>query len=1271
LSLRAAVASLLLLGCPAVARALDPSLPLALHDLDVWRDGLPQQSVNAIVQARNGYLWLGTFEGLVRWNGVEFQVHDERNLPGLRNPRVRAIHEDADGTLWIGTLGGLARLQDGRASTLAVEQGLAGQAVQSVIRARSGSLWVATATGLSRLDAGRVRNYTVRDGLPHDGVRVVAEDGAGRLWAGTDAGLARLEGERFVPVKLAEGLVQVASLDPTRDGGLLVGTRAQGVFRLRGGELRNWAVAEGLPTPNVTAVLEDAKGSVWVGTSCGGLARIREDAVEVLDTKGGLPGDCLWSLAEDHEGSLWVGTSAGLVRLSDLKAVTWTKRAGLSDDNVRVVLETRDRSLWVGTDGGGLDHIRGREVTHFGAAQGLPNPFIRALHEDDDGTLWVGTHGGGLARYAQGRFTVFTTRDGLPNDTISAVHRLRDGRLLVGTFSGPAHVMHEGRFHPFLVAGQPTPWGLVVVAEDAAGALWLGTYDQGLLRVKDGVATHYTTRNGLPNDSVFAVREDADGNLWIATNTGVSRFREGAFQTATTALGLFDNAAFNVLDDGRGSLWLTSNRGLTRVDRRSLVEALDGKRPRVEATLFGKADGLGSNQCNGVVQPSSVRLRDGRLAVATAGGLSLLDPAHLPRNALPPPVVVDAVLVDGRRLDAGAGPVPWSAQRFEFRYDGLSFLVPERVVFRYRLEGFDTEWVEAGTRRVAHYNSLPPGPYTWRVQARNNDGVWNEQGASVAFRLATPPWRRWWALLLGGLALGGATLSALNVRDRMLRRQNRLLEARVEERTAELEQTLRRLEGSEAAARESEARANEANRAKSVFLANMSHELRTPLNAVIGFAQVLERQSTASGRDRESLRIIQRSGEHLLGLINDVLSLARIEAGRLTLVPGPFDLRALFGSVHDMVRERAEARGLDLTFELDASLPPSVLGDAGRLRQVLLNLLGNAVKFTERGGVVLRARWQEGRADVEVEDTGAGISADELPQLFEPFVQTESGRRAREGTGLGLVISRQIVQLMGGDIAVRSTRGEGTRFHFHVELPACAAAAVAPPPRRVLGLAPGQPRPLLLVADDTDENRLLLVKLLADAGCDVREARNGAEAVARWREIRPALVWMDMRMPVMDGREATRAIRAEEARDGTPRTRILALTASAFEHEREGILAEGADDFVVKPFRLETIFQKLEEWLGVAFTYEDAEPARAPLAPGVLTVERLRALDASRLDALYGAVRVGDLAEAERAAGALAGEDAELSAALLQALRAFRVDELVSLLERVVRSPGS
>ncbi len=788
-----------LLSAPLVVRpalALDPARRTTQYVTDVWTqdDGLPQNAVNAIAQTPDGYLWLGTEEGLVRFDGVRFTVFDRRTTPEIRNNFIMALHADRAGDLWIGTFGGgLLRLRKGRFELFTKKDGLTNERIRSIHEDRAGAVWVATGGGgLVKFEKGRFSALTAKDGLASDRVWSVAEDARGRLAIGTfGGGLQFLEAgvlsaQSLGPVAAA-AFVRPVCLD--REGSLWIGTDGGGLYRIRGGEVRAFGPAEGLTSPLVRALCPDRDGNLWVGTDGAGLFRYRDGRFEPFATKDGLVNDFVLSLFEDREGSLWIGTSGGgLARLRDGKLTNLTTREGLGNDVVRAVIEDRAGALWAGTTGGGVTRFADGKATTLRTADGLVSDLVFALHEDRAGRLWIGSDGAGVNVLEHGRLRRLTTADGLVNDRVRAICDDRDGNVWIGTVSGLSRY-RDGSFTSFTTKDGLAGSAVRSLLAGRDGSLWIGTDGGGLGRLKDGKFTSWKTADGLSSARVFSLYEDERGTLWIGTSGGgLNRLSGGTLRAITSADGLLDDVVFQILDDGAGSLWMSCNRGVFRVSRDELDRFADRRVARVTSQAFGRSDGMLSAECNGG-SPAGLKTRDGRLLFPTIRGIASIDPSHLPVNTLVPTVLVEEMHVDGRpaAIPAGLRLAP-GAGRLELRYTATSLVVPGKVRFRYRLEGFDRGWVEAGDRRATTYTNLRPGRYAFRVTACNDDGIWNEAGASLAFSIAPFFWQTWWFLSLAALAAGAAVFGLHRVRIRRLEGRERELERVVEERTVELTQ---------------------------------------------------------------------------------------------------------------------------------------------------------------------------------------------------------------------------------------------------------------------------------------------------------------------------------------------------------------------------------------------------------------------------------------------------------------------------------------------------
>jgi ligand-binding sensor domain-containing protein len=770
------------------ASALDPARAINQYSIDTWtsREGLPQNAVETVVQTRDGYLWLGTQEGLARFDGVRFVVFDRSNTDPLASNFIQTLLPAHDGSLWVASFGGgLARLKDGVFHDYRL--GGEGVYVTALAEDASGLLWVGTSIeGLKRFDGNSFTTLTTREGLPSDEVRAVLAGRRGDLWVGTTAGVAHIvQGEATV-YGVKDGLSNDTVTALLEDGDALwIGT-TQGLNRLKDGRITRYGLAEGLPHEYVRCLLVDRHGSLWIGTEGGGLARFRDGRFDTLTLRDGLTTNTIRSLIEDREGSLWIGTGGGgLDRLREGRAITFTTFHGLSTNDVYTVAGSRDGGLWIGSYDGEVDHYIGGRFVPLGSKHALAASRVRALYEDRSGRLWIGTDRG-LFIYVHGTYTAYTTKDGLAQDVIRSIEEDREGNLWIGTDSKGISRFRDGHFTNFTQKDGLGSNEVRVVYQDPRGLLWVGTYG-GLSRFQNGRFVTYTKRDGLSDTMVRALLGEADGTLWVGTyGGGLIRLKDGRFSSFTTRNGLLSDVIYQVLEDADGNLWMSCNKGVFRVAKRDLAAVAAGEKRTVSMTSYDEGDGMRSRECNGG-GPGGAKTPDGRFWFSTLMGVVMLDPSRAPVNVMPPPVAVEEVLLQGRPLPGrGTVHVPPQPERLEFRFTALSFVAPKRVRFAYRLEGFDRDWVEVVSDRNAQYTHVPPGTYTFRVKACNNDGVWNEAGDRVTVWVAAAFYETWWFAVLVGISIVVAGFALYHLRIRQMRGYERLLEARIHDAVAKI-----------------------------------------------------------------------------------------------------------------------------------------------------------------------------------------------------------------------------------------------------------------------------------------------------------------------------------------------------------------------------------------------------------------------------------------------------------------------------------------------------
>jgi signal transduction histidine kinase/ligand-binding sensor domain-containing protein len=1002
------------------ARALDSHTALAQYGYQSWQtdSGLPQNTVHAIVQGRDGFLWIATEGGLVRFDGVAFAVLTHENTPQLPSDLIDGLMEDRSGVLWVSTTGGLARLRDGQMQAI----GGATQ-VWRAFQDERGTVWALTASGLFRVEGDQLTRVPLDADLTEKSVMV--QGGNGELWLSTQQGLREAKPNGAFGRQGAESEVTALAFD---GGGRAWWAQGREVEECpEGGDCHTIDLPGSAGTVN--AIARDAEGRMWVGTDAGlyavsdeikrigppmqvdflfcdregmiwagtaqGLMRIAPDGTTEL-LRGG---DVYLAMTEDREGDLWLGTeSGGLAVLRDRKFSTLTAADGLTDEYVLALAQAPNGHVGVGTKGGGLNVFRDGRFYPLTTAQGLSSNVVLAVAAAPNGDVWVGTpdgldflHEGQVAR-------VFTTADGLADDFVRSVYVDRRGTVWIGTRHGlseyAAGKLTGGEFKTWTALDGLGSDLVGAITEDGDGNVWIGTLG-GLTEFRDGRLRNFTTKDGMSSNVVTALHAEGDGTLWIGTNDGgLNRMRAGKIVRLGDAQ--LPQRVIGILEDASGYMWISSNNGVYRESRDDLNRMADGG-AAPEAMRFGVADGMRISECSSGGHPAALRLANGELWFATLKGIARVDPEHMPLNRVPPQVALERLLVD----DVAQDPAPGAAgglrvapghSHYEFDYAGLSFVAPQKVAFRYQLEGFDPGWVDAGTRRVAYYTNLPHGRYRFRLMARNNDGVWSDAAAMAELTVEPHVYQTLWFRALAAMAVLGLGYAAWR---RRLLGMERQYEAVLGERT------------------------------------RIAREIHDTLAQ--GFVAVSVQLELIAQLMQSSAEVAREQLEYARGLVRNSLEEARTSIWELrSQAAAQEDLAARLLKMAEEVAARTGA-GAKATMQVNGTYRPL---DAGVEREVLRigrEAVLNAVRHGEPGNILLRLSFDEGMLEMEIRDDGKGFAG--MPP------DGASGH-------YGITGMRERAEAIGGKLMVESQAGAGTRVRLHLPLRAATAGRGAAEERR-------------------------------------------------------------------------------------------------------------------------------------------------------------------------------------------------------------------------------
>jgi signal transduction histidine kinase/ligand-binding sensor domain-containing protein len=996
----------LALGCAcALARPGAAQAPGALLDppafrLDQWTtdEGLPQNSVTAIAQAPEGFLWIGTFGGLARFDGTSFRLIERADSLGRHIDRILSLAVSADSAVWIGTEeGGLLRYYHGGFERFTRDNGLPDNSILSLHVDRQGTLWVgAERGGIARRVAGGFERLAEIDGAPVERVVSFVEgrDGSFRVNAGDRVIQVQREGQlagrwEAAPApgptqlllvdragtawySLPSGLVpasdgtarpsipvvSVSYLVEDPGGGYWVGTFNDGLYYFQSAdssELRRYPLPNGRESYRVRSALVDQENDIWFGTNASGLIRLKRNTFATYTIAHGLTNDVMTAVMADQAGTIWSASNCWGVSALDLVRRTVrvykprkpNDRTG--DPCVFAMTESSPGTMWMGTYGGGLTRIQnGREEWLRHRPIGLRDSVVLALFTDRSGMIWVGTQAGGLAAFDGTRVTrSYTTADGLAHNNVRAIYQARDNSLWIGTLEGLSHLV-DGRFRT------------------------------------------YTAADGLSSGHVRSIYEDADRNLWLGTyGGGLNLFRDGRFTQIAREQGLADDVVSAILEDERGAFWMSGNRGIFRADRQELISFAEGRVSRIHSVLYGEADGLGDAETNGGFQPAGWKDQRGNLWFPTVGGLAVVVPSRLQIQDRPPPVSVEEVVVNGvvRSPEEGLTLGPGHTN-VEFRYTGLSLSNPDRLIFRYRLENYDQEWVEAGARRVAYYPRLPPGRYRFVVLAANRDGIWNETGSRLDVQVLTPFYASWWFRVAAALALTMLAVSLWYRREEAMARAQR----------SQAAFSRRLLESQE----------HERKRIAGELHDGLGQELLVVRNRAL----LVLRNDELSAPAREQLT-------HITEVVDQSLEGVRRLAHNLT--PLQLDHLGLSTSLRSMVQAVGETSGIKISTaieDIDGLLPVEQQINLFRIVQEGLN---NIVRHAGATEAIVRLQPNGESLQVTIQDNGQGF-------------RVERDGRGQLTGGFGLSGMAERIRIMGGEVDVVSQPGSGTRITIAVPL---------------------------------------------------------------------------------------------------------------------------------------------------------------------------------------------------------------------------------------------
>lgn len=1045
-------------------------------------EGLPVNAVNEIIQDSTGYLWISTYDGIVRFDGLNFDVYTHANTPGM--PQNRAVYllpqsgdklwitlenggvllkegeefthfdqddgftnsnvtymtADSNGDAWFASLEGVHRYRDGQFETIYRGDTNLENQVNYMHEDADGTFWFATAGGLVHFAAGSLQkyrlpngagdNYIVRVHRTSDGELLLA--GQTGVYTFSDSGI--IQPSRFQPVE--ESLVHIF-VQTSRDETYI--SSSNGLYKYKNETLTLIPGSED-PGSLFLYYLEDSSNKIWLANNNGDVYLLQNDRLTPFNFPEGQGPYHINRMMEDLEGNIWFTTGrSGLVRVKKSQVQSITTENGLSGNNILGMFEDRDGNYWVGTRDEGLNKISGNTITSYYEETPPLRNIVHSINQDPEGNIWVGYYNEGLVKFDRETENYSSYQIGSTEqiNDVRSIYFRRDSSMWIATYGGLVEFDPGNENHTYYTTEDGLGSNLIrYMDEDKNGALWLATVQSGVSRFKNGEFTNYTVDDGLASNNVRSVYVDEfdEGTVWVGTETnGISRIRDGEIKSLSTQEGLPDHVVHYISQDSLGYLWMSSNRGIIKLHKERLNDYLNGNIDSFDMIHFDKADGMLNPEANGTFQQGGIRTSDGHFWFATQEGVAIFPVQPNQQNRVPPGVIFKQIEADGdtRNVTKNSSiELNRGTNNFTIDFHALTYTSPEKTRFRYRLNGLNEEWTEVYNDRSATFSDIPAGEYTFQLLSANNHGVWNTTPAEATIIVTDHFYSQWWfyPLLILLFILGYIPASKLRYQY-MLKKQEEM-QSIIDKQTAEIRKEKDELEKQNKIIEQQSEQLRELNDTKDKFFSIIAHDLRNPFQAILGFTEILIEDAKDSDNEefKDHLEQIDIAGRRVYNLLENLLKWASLQTGSIKSNPEICKLEEIIIHTKKLLEHQALQKNISISTNVPTDV--SVIADANMLRTILQNLVSNAIKFSEEGSEIeINAKESAEDVKISVSDEGIGIPKQMLKRLMKLDTNTTRlGTGDEKGSGLGLIITKEMINIQDGSLQVESTEGEGATF---------------------------------------------------------------------------------------------------------------------------------------------------------------------------------------------------------------------------------------------------